>query len=105
MLIEHVEYIFENRQLASDYCPPPVAVTGYLNANLEPTPTATAVINCLKTHTELLKGSTDKGILDVFFQEVGLRFFGAICRHIKTLKINTDGGIKLISYPPHILTF
>jgi recyclin-1 len=93
-----VDYIFSTKQLASDYSPPPVAVTGYLNADLEPTATATAVVKCLKTHTKLLQGSTDKSILDVFFQEVGLRFFGSICKHIKTLKINTDGGIKLISY-------
>jgi recyclin-1 len=98
VLIEHVEYIFSTKQLVSDYCPPPVAVTGYLNSDLEPTATATAVINHLKTHTKLLQGSTDKSVLDVFFQEVGLRLFSAICKHIKTLKINTDGAIKLISY-------
>jgi recyclin-1 len=97
-----VEYIFATKQLASDYCPPPAAVTGYMNSDLEPTPTAKAVVNYLKTHTKLLQGSTDKGVLDVFFQEVGLRFFVAICKHVKSLKINTDGGIKLISYSPTI---
>jgi len=94
-----VDYIFETNQLASDYCPPPVAVTGYRNADLEPTPTAVAAINYLQTHTKLLQGSTDKTVLDVFFQEVGVRFFGSICKHIKTLKINPDGAIRLISYP------
>lgn len=93
-----MEYIFATKQLASDYCPPPAAVTGYMNSDLEPTPTAKSVVNYLKTHTKLLQGSTDKGVLDVFFQEVGLRFFATICKHVKTLKINTDGGIKLISY-------
>jgi recyclin-1 len=100
VLIAHIEYIFSTKQLASDYCPPPAAVTGYTNADLEPTATATAAVNCLRTHTKLLQGSTDKGVLDVFFQEVGLRFFAAICKHVKSLKINTDGGIKLISYFP-----
>lgn len=94
-----MEYIFETKQLASDYCPPPVAVTGYRNADLEPTPTAVAAVNYLQTHTKLLQGSTDKTVLDVFFQEVGVRFFGSICKHIKTLKINPDGAIRLISYP------
>lgn len=93
-----MDYIFETKQLASDYCPPPVAVTGYRNADLEPTATAVAAVNCLQPHTKLLQGSTDKSILDVFFQEVGLRFFASICKHIKSLKINTDGAIKLISY-------
>jgi recyclin-1 len=96
--MEHVEYIFSTKRLASDYCPPPAAVTGYVNADLEPTPTATAAVDCLREHTRLLHGSTDKSILDVFFQEVGVRFFGAICKHVKSLKINTDGGLKLISY-------
>src|SRR5271170_3291254 len=106
VLIEHVEYIFSTKQLASDYCPPPVAVTGVLNADLSPTSAATAAVKCLKTHTKLLQGSTDKSILDVFFQEVGLRFFGAICKHIKTLKINNEGAIRLISYsPPARLTY
>jgi len=100
-LIDHVEYIFSTKQLASDYCPPPVAVTGVLNADLSPTSAATAAVNCLKTHTKLLQGSTDKSILDVFFQEVGLRFFGAICKHIKTLKINNEGAIRVISYSPN----
>jgi recyclin-1 len=101
VLIEHVEHIFSTKQLASDYCPPPVAVTGYLNADLEPTPTAKTAVNYLRTHTQLLQGSTDKGILDVFFQEVGARFFAAICKHVKSLKINNEGGIKLISYSLH----
>src|SRR5438477_2253296 len=73
-----------------------------MNSDLEPTPTARSVVNYLKTHTKLLQGSTDKGVLDVFFQEVGLRFFATICKHVKTLKINTDGGIKLISYSSRI---
>lgn len=100
VLIEHVEYIFANKHLASDYSPPPVAVTGYMNADLEPTTAALAVVKYLKTHTTLLQGSTDKGVLDVFYQEVGLRLFAAVCKHVKTLRINTDGGIKLISYFP-----
>ena len=100
VLIEQVEYTFSTKQLPSDYCPPPAAVTGYSNTDLEPTPTAKSIVNCLRTHTKLLQGSTDKGVLDVFYQEVGLRFFGAICKQIKRFKINTEGGIKLIAYGP-----
>src|SRR5271156_155866 len=98
--MEQVDHIFATKQMASDYCPPPVAVTGYMNADLDPTPTATSVVNCLKTHTKLLQGSTDKSILDVFFAEVGLRFFGAICKHVKLQRISSDGAIRLISYHP-----
>jgi recyclin-1 len=98
--MEHVDYIFETKQLLSDFCPPPAAVTGFMNADLEPSSTAKTVVEYLKTHTRLLQGSTDKIILDVFFAEVGLRFFSSICKHVKTLKINVEGGIKLISYFP-----
>lgn len=98
VLIEQVNYIFATKQLPSDYCPPSAVVTGYQNADLEPTTAATAVVSCLKTHTKLLQGSTDKTILDVFFTEVGMRLFTAICKHVKTFKINNDGAIKLISY-------
>jgi recyclin-1 len=99
VLIQHVEYLFATKQLASDYCPPPAAVTGYQNADLDPSATATAVVSYLKPHTKLLQGSTDKGVLDVFFQEIGLRLFSAITKHIKTMRINSDGAIKLIAYP------
>ena len=92
-----MEYIFTTKLLPSDYCPPPIAVTGYRNADLDPTLAATSIVNHLKAHTKLLQGSTDKSILDVFFQEVGLRLFGAICKHVKMMKINSEGAIKLIS--------
>lgn len=33
-------------------------------------------VECLSKHTKLVIGCSDKHILDVFFQEIGLRFFG-----------------------------
>ena len=33
-------------------------------------------IECLSKHTKLVVGCSDKHTLDVFFQEIGLRFFG-----------------------------
>jgi len=98
VLIQHVEYLLATKQLPSDYCPPPAAVTGYRNADLDPSATATAVVTYLKIHTKLLQGSTDKSILDVFFQEIGLRLFSAITKHVKTMKVSSEGAIKLIAY-------
>jgi recyclin-1 len=36
-------------------------------------------------------------MLDVFNQEVGLRLFTALCKHLKRQRISVDGSIKLIS--------
>jgi len=41
-----------------------------------PTKAAKAVVECLRSHCDMLKGSTDKAILEVFHQEVGLRLHG-----------------------------
>jgi recyclin-1 len=45
----------------------------------------------------MLVGSTDKNMLDVFNQEVGLRLFTVLCKHLKRQRISTDGAIRLIS--------
>ena len=41
--------------------------------DLGPTPGCIEAIKCLETHCNLLKGSTSKEVLEVFYQEVGLR--------------------------------
>lgn len=47
--------------------------------NMEgPTQAAQAVVECLKSHCDMLRGSTDKAILEVFHQEVGLRLHGLV---------------------------
>jgi recyclin-1 len=40
---------------------------------LGPTAGCTEAIRCLEAHCKLLKGSTSKEVLEVFYQEVGLR--------------------------------
>jgi recyclin-1 len=45
----------------------------------------------------MLHGATEKTLLDVFVGEVGLRLFGALCKHIKRQRISTVGAIPLIS--------
>jgi recyclin-1 len=40
---------------------------------LGPTPGCREAIACLETHCKLLKGSTSKEVLEVFYQEVGIR--------------------------------
>jgi hypothetical protein len=37
-------------------------------------------------------------MVDVFNQEVGLRLFTALCKHLKRQRISVDGAVKLIRY-------
>ena len=63
-----------------------------------PTKAARAVVALVSSHTDMLIGSTERTMLDVFNQEVGLRLFGQLCQHIKRQRISTNGAIKLIRY-------
>lgn len=64
--------------------------------DMEPTLAARNVVNLLKLHTGLLAGSTDRSVIDVFQQEVGVRFFGVLCKHIKHQTISVEGSVKLL---------
>jgi len=44
-------------------------------------------------------------MLDVFNQEVGLRLFTAITKHLKRQRISTAGAIKLIADTNHYATY
>lgn len=92
VLIDQIEFLFLTMQLGSDFDPPPGAVI-----DLGPTSAAQMVVTLLSSHMTLLVGSTEKGVIDVFQQEVGTRFFGAICKHIKRQTISSEGAIVLIS--------
>jgi recyclin-1 len=96
VLIEQVDYLLITTQKPTDY--KPWLVLGQDDhLDLTETDTARQVVACLSTHTDLLRGSTDKATLDVFFQEVGVRFFGSLCKHLKRQSITIEGGLKLIS--------
>ena len=43
---------------------------------LRPTEGCMEAIYCLESHCKLLKGSTAKEVLEVFYQEIGLRLIG-----------------------------
>ncbi|CCG85182.1 putative Secretion pathway protein Sls2/Rcy1 [Taphrina deformans PYCC 5710] len=96
VLMEQIDYILITTQKPTDF--KPWLVLGQDDhLDLRESATARAVVECLTTHTELLRGSTDKGTLDVFFQEVGVRFFGSLCKHFKRQSFTIEGGLKLIS--------
>jgi len=92
VLMDEVEFICATSQLPTDFSP-----TGDI-VDLGPTETAKRVVDLISSHVGMLTGSTDKNMLDVFNQEVGLRLFTALCKHIKRQRISVDGAILLIRY-------
>lgn len=99
VLMDEIEYICATTQTPTDFNPTtPIDDIG-------PTSTAVRVIDIVSGHTSMLVGSTEKNMLDVFNQEVGLRLFTVICKHIKRQRISADGAIKLISDTNHYKSF
>jgi recyclin-1 len=96
VLMDEVEYICGTLQLPSDFNPT-AGPNGMAQVfDIGPSQTAKKVIAMVSSHTDMLVGSTDKTVLDVFNQEVGLRLFTALCKHLKRQRISVDGAIKLI---------
>ncbi|RAR15911.1 secretion pathway protein Sls2/Rcy1 [Stemphylium lycopersici] len=97
VLMDEVEYLCGTTQLPSDFNPP-VGPNGVAEiSDIGPSQTATKIVEVVSSHTSMLIGSTDKNVLDVFNQEVGVRLFTALCKHLKRQRISVDGAIKLIS--------
>jgi len=97
VLMDEVEYVCATVTLPTDYNPLPAANGSAADIGIGPTAAAEQVVSIVEAHTKMLNGSTDKNMLDVFNQEVGLRLFTALCKHIKRQRISTDGAIKMIS--------
>lgn len=128
VLMNQIDYIFLTDQKATDFFPAktgegsgskdPTAgdVVGKSNRgsiifkstsdfDMSPTLAARKVVSLLKLHTGLLAGSTDRSVIDVFQQEVGVRFFGSLCKHIKRQVISVDGSVKLLLDLNHYYNF
>jgi recyclin-1 len=97
VLMDEVEYVCATLQMPTDYNPSSLANGTSADIDIGPTKAAEQVVAIVESHTKMLTGSTDKHMLDVFNQEVGLRLFTAVCKHLKRQRISTDGAIKLIS--------
>ena len=98
VLMDEVEYICATTQLSTDFNPGDGKAGNGRNqvVDLAPTTTASSVVDLVSSHVGMLTGSTDKNMLDVFNQEVGVRLFTALCKHIKRQRISVDGAIKII---------
>jgi recyclin-1 len=98
VLMDEVEYLCGTTQKPSDFNPP-VGPKGVVEVfDIGPSETATRIVDIVSSHTNMLVGSTDKNVLDVFNQEVGVRLFAALCKHLKRQRVSVDGAIKLIRY-------
>lgn len=97
VLMDEVEYICATTQLPTDFNPAATADGVVQITDVGPSQTAEKIVEIVSSHTSMLTGSTDKNMLDVFNQEVGLRLFTALCKHLKRQRISVDGAVKLIS--------
>ncbi|KAF2763622.1 hypothetical protein EJ03DRAFT_392496 [Teratosphaeria nubilosa] len=100
VLMDQVEHICAATQSPTDFNPSPGLVD-----NIGPSPTARQIVDLLHSHTSMLLGSSDKNLLDVFTQEIGLRLFALLCKHFKRQRISVDGAVKLIADINHYSAF
>ncbi|EPQ25739.1 uncharacterized protein PFL1_06733 [Pseudozyma flocculosa PF-1] len=92
LLLGQAEWLITTHQDARDYYPLPGADLDLAN----PTRACRECVECLRLHCRMLVGSTDKTVLEVFYQEVGIRLHAIICKHLKRQIISLDGGFKVI---------
>ncbi|POS84661.1 hypothetical protein EPUL_005222 [Erysiphe pulchra] len=98
VLMDEVEYLFATVQLTTDYNPSSISDGDF---ELGPSKAAELIVNLVESHTKILEGGIDKNVLDVFNQEVGLRLFSVLCRHLKRQRVSINGAMKLISDMNH----
>lgn len=96
VLMAEVEYLYATSQKPQDFNPGPTSGSNHDIMDVGASQTAIQVVETVSSHTKMLVGSTDKNMLDVFNQEVGMRLFAALCKHLKRQRISVNGSIKLI---------
>ncbi|KAJ7505525.1 exocyst complex component Sec10-domain-containing protein [Mycena galericulata] len=92
VLMNQVEHIILTLTQPREYYPPEDAPM-----DLGPTKGCTEAIKCLEMHCKLLKGSTSKEVLEVFYQEIGIRLTAILQKHIKRQIISLNGGFQVIA--------
>ncbi|KAH8112433.1 exocyst complex component Sec10-like protein [Phellopilus nigrolimitatus] len=92
VLMNQVEHIILMRTQAREYYPVDDEAL-----DLGPTQGCTEAVACLDMHCRLLKGSTSKEVLEVFYEEVGIRLLAILHRHIKRQIISLAGGFQVIA--------
>ena len=98
VLMAEVEFICATTQNVEDFNPGATGMVINKIVDIAPSNTAIWVVEVVSAHTKMLVGSTDKNMLDVFNQEIGVRLFTTLCKHLKRQRISIAGSIKLIRY-------
>ncbi|KAI0752975.1 exocyst complex component Sec10-domain-containing protein [Daedaleopsis nitida] len=91
-LMNQVEHIIQKLTKPREYYPPEDGPM-----ELGPTEGCREAIKCLQMHCQLVKGSTSKEVLEVFYQEVGFRLIAILQKHIKRQIISLNGGFQIIA--------
>ena len=109
VLMDEIEHVLATTQKIDDFNPGAAAPSSTSSSSISnnnrienvteigATPTAVQVVDIVSSHTKMLLGSTEKNMLDVFNQEVGMRLFTALCKHLKRQRVSTAGSLRLIS--------
>lgn len=90
VLFKEIESVYLSSLKDSDYNPPRGTIRD------GPTIAARKVVLILEDNIDLLLGSADKSIIEVFQQEVAERFFQAIVKLLKRSTISVEGAVVLI---------
>ncbi|GAA5886084.1 hypothetical protein JCM6882_004258 [Rhodosporidiobolus microsporus] len=93
ILMSQVEHLITTRQGPRDFAP----AAGDDDFDLTPTKACRDVVEVIAKHCDMLKGSADKQIIEVFNQEVGIRLHGILLKHLKRMIVSTVGGLQLIA--------
>ncbi|CAL1709404.1 unnamed protein product [Somion occarium] len=91
-LMNQVEHVILRLTKPREYYPAEDAAM-----DLGPTQGCQEAIKCLGMHCQLLKGSTSKEVLEVFYQEIGIRLIAILQKHIKRQIISLNGGFQIIA--------
>ncbi|KAI9015826.1 exocyst complex component Sec10-like protein [Phycomyces nitens] len=91
VLLAQVEMILSSEQRPEDYNPP-----DDIDVDLKPTMACYNSIECLKKNISMLTGAAEKSTMDLFFSEIGRRFFEVLCKHLKAQTVNEMGGLRYI---------
>ena len=92
ILMEQVEFVLVTEQLGSDYNPTPGPPP-----QIGPTAAAKRVVSLVNFHLHMLHDSIERHLFDVFQEEVGLRLYTSLGKHLKRQTISLDGAITVIS--------
>lgn len=93
LLMNEIEATYTTYLKEADYNPPSNSSMVFDG----PTEAATRAVKILEDNIDLLVGSADKSIVEVFQQEIAERFFQIIVKTLKKSTISVAGAMNLIS--------